>query len=62
MEQNLIFITKSITLIIYCCLFICGHQDLYSPLHLASKGGHIEVIETLVEAGGDVNVVNNEVQ
>ena len=37
------------------------YQNLYCPLHLAAKSGHLEVIETLVKAGADINAVNIKV-
>ena len=33
-------------------------QNLYSPLHFATKNGHIDMMEMLVGAGADVSVTN----
>ena len=33
-------------------------QSGYSPLHLAVENCHFEVVEELVRAGTDINVVN----
>jgi len=59
MIQNLfelLFITNNIA-IPYCmiCYFL---QDGYTPIHLASRDGHVEVIDKLICSGADVNVVN----
>ena len=37
------------------CYFL---QDGDTPIHLASSGGHVEVVEKLISSGADVNVVN----
>ena len=66
-EQNLIFLIRWVTLMYVVYKFnlfylsVCGYQNLYCPLHLAAKSGHIEAIETLVKAGADINAVNNKV-
>ena len=30
----------------------------YTPIHLALRGVHVEVVEKLISLGADVNVVN----
>ena len=37
------------------CYFL-QYKDV--PIHLASRGGHVEVVEKLLSSGADVNVVN----
>ena len=37
------------------CYFL---QDGDTPIHLASSGGHVKVVEKLISSGADVNVVN----
>ena len=39
-------------------LLICGYQNLNSPLHLATKHDHIDVVDLLGRAGADVSIVN----
>ena len=45
----------------YCILlysmkqFVCIVQDEWTPLHLALRNGHIEVVETLIKSGADIN-------
>ena len=41
----------------YCTKFVCIVQNGYTPLHVAVHNGHVEVIETLISSGGDINVV-----
>ena len=33
-------------------------QDGYTPIHLASRYGHVRVVEKLISSGADVNVVD----
>ena len=33
-------------------------QDTFSPLHLAAQNCYVEVVETLVRAGANINAVN----
>jgi len=33
-------------------------QDGYTPIHLTSRYGHVEVVEKLISLGANVNVVN----
>ena len=33
-------------------------QDGYTPIHLASINGHVQVVEKLISSGADVNLVN----
>jgi len=33
-------------------------QNGYTPIHLASSDGHIQVVEKLISSGADVNVIN----
>ena len=41
------------------CYMICYFlQDGYTPIHLASSGGHVQVVEKLINSGVDVNAVN----
>ena len=37
------------------CYFL---QDGYTPIHLASRCGHVQVVEKLLSLGADFNVVN----
>jgi len=38
---------------------ICYYlQDEDTPIHLASRRGHVEVVEKLISSEADVNVVN----
>ncbi len=39
---------------------ICNKNDGNYPLHLALKGGNIELIMLLVEYGGNLNALNKE--
>ena len=32
-------------------------QDRYTPLHLASQNGYVEVVGTLIKSGADVQAV-----
>ena len=32
-------------------------QNGATPLHLASKNGHVEVVETLIKSEADINIV-----
>jgi len=42
---------------LYCviCYFL---QIGHTPIHLASSGGHVEVVEKLISSGANVNVVD----
>ena len=33
-------------------------QNGWSPLHLASEKGHLDIVKTLIEAGANVNQAN----
>ena len=38
---------------------VCALQDGDTPLHWAAYQGHGEVVDTLVNAGATVDVINN---
>ena len=33
------------------------YKNKWTPLHLAASSGHIQVVETLIRLGADINVV-----
>ena len=35
-------------------------DDGWTPLHMAAKSGHVEIIAVLVEAGADVNALDDD--
>jgi len=37
------------------CYFL---QDGHTPIHFASRDGHVEVVEKLISSGANVNVVD----
>ena len=45
------------TLTIVCC---CQTQDCYSPVYAASKNGHTEVVDLLVQAGADIHLATTD--
>ena len=45
------------TLTIFCC---CQTQDGISPMYAASKNGHTEVVDLLVQAGADIHLATTE--
>ena len=50
------FNTHSIAMLYYMiCYFL---QNVETPIHLASRYGHVQVVEKLISLGADVNVVN----
>ena len=49
----LVFVTNLTEMIIRYFL-----QNGYTPIHLASSDGHIQVVEKLISSGADVNVIN----
>ena len=50
-------------LLCYYCVIIkgcvCALQEGNTPLHYAAYKGHGEVVDTLVNAGATVDVINN---
>ena len=36
-------------------MFIQNHQ---TPLHLAAKGGHTDIVQLLIDKGADINAKN----
>ncbi len=42
--------------LVLCCLRSDDHQ--FSPLHWASKGGHLKIVEMLISRGARVHTTN----
>ena len=45
------------TLTIFCC---CATQDGYSAVYVASRNGHTEVVDVLVQAGADIHLATTD--
>ncbi len=41
-----------------CAMCLWMSQDGWTPLHVASTGGHVEVVSALIGAGASVNHTN----
>ena len=54
-EDHTLFIIECIEIMIISAYFL---QNSYTLIHLASRDGHIQVVEKLISSGTDVNVVN----
>ena len=48
--------THSIAILYYMISYFL--KDGYTPIHLALRCGHVEVVEKLISSGADVNVVD----
>ena len=42
---------------IFCC---CHTQDGVSPVYVASKNGHTEIVDLLVQAGADIHLASTD--
>jgi len=50
------FITHTMAILYYMMYYYLQYG--YTPIHLASNDGHVQVVEKLISSGADVNVVN----
>ena len=56
-SKTLIFpLHKAIAILHYMICYFLQYGD--TPIHLASRNGHVKVVKKLISSGADVNVVN----
>jgi len=44
-----------VIIMVMCCVFLQGKN---TPLHLASRGGHADIIDILIRNGANINQTN----
>ena len=56
-NKTVIFpLLKAIATLHYTICYFLQHG--YTPIHLALRYGHVQVVEKLISSGADLNVVN----
>jgi len=51
-----LLLLHTIAILYYMICYFLQYGD--TPIHLASRYGHVELVEKLISSGADVNVVN----